>query len=304
MSPRRRVLDKILVDAAVGAGVELRERFAVHELLWRDDRVVGIRGRKSGGAMVDEEARLVVGADGQHSTVAAAVHATRYNERPALTCAYYSYFSNVRVDGLETVLRPGRLYIMFPTNDDLTCVAVQVPVARFPEFRSDIQSAFYQTLDELPEVAARVRAGTRVERWLGTVDLENFFRKPFGRGWALVGDADYHKDPFLAQGISDAFRDAELLAEAIHAMFRDGVAEEDALAAYERRRNEIALPAYEQNCAVAAFPPLPAEVFADRLAKRARQQRLQERAERTREMPCQVCPARAGTGGALGRSPV
>jgi len=104
-APRRVVLDKILVDAAVAAGVELRERFTVHGLLWDDHRVVGIRGRANGGQMVSEHASIVIGADGVHSVVARAIEAPQYSERPALTYAYYSYFSDVPVDGVEIWLR-------------------------------------------------------------------------------------------------------------------------------------------------------------------------------------------------------
>lgn len=48
-------------------------------------------------------------------------------------------------------------------------------------------------------------------------DLPNFFRRPYGPGWALIGDAGHHKDPTLARGISDAFCDADLLANAVDA---------------------------------------------------------------------------------------
>ena len=133
----------------------------------------------------------------------------------------------------------------------------------FHAFRADIEGNFYRMLDAVPALSERVRAGSRKERWYGTADLANFLRKPYGPGWALVGDAGYHKDPILAQGISDAFRDAELLANAID----DGLASraplEDALRAYEERRNDAALPGYEENCAAAEFLPPPPEVFAE-----------------------------------------
>ncbi len=254
-APRRIVLDKILADAAVAAGAELRERFTVHELLWDNDRVVGIRGRASGGAMIGEDAHIVIGADGAHSVVAKAVQAARYNEHPALTYSYYSYFSDLPMDGIEGWLRPGRAYITFPTNDRLTCVAMQAPVAGFHEFRSDIEGNFYRALDEVPELAERVRAGSREERWYGTADLNNFFRTPSGPGWALVGDAGFDKDPMLAQGISDAFRDAEVLANAIDAGFAGLTPLDQALRDYEQQRNDAALPGYEQNCAAASFMP-------------------------------------------------
>jgi flavin-dependent dehydrogenase len=268
-APRRFILDTILIAAAVAAGAELRERFTAHELLWADDRVVGVRGRGHGGAMVSEYARIVIGADGAHSLVAKVARAPRYHERPAFTFAYYSYFRDVPLDGVEVWRWPACTYITFPTNDGLSLVAIQAPVDGFPTFRADIEGNFFRTLDRVPDLAARVRAGNRAERWYGTADTGNFFRKPYGPGWALVGDAGYHKDPILAQGISDAFRDAELLAGAIDAGFSGREPLEEALATYEEQRNAIALPGYEANCAAAAFTPPPAEILAQRALLRA-----------------------------------
>jgi flavin-dependent dehydrogenase len=258
-APRRFILDTILVEAAAAAGAEVRERFSVHELLWEDGRVVGIRGASEGGSAVEETARIVVGADGHHSLVAKAVGAPKYREIPSLTYAYYSYFSGVPMAGIELWFLDDAGYINFPTNNGLACIAVQAPVAGFKEFRTDIERNFFRQLDRVPPLAERVRAGKRAERWYGTADLENFFRKPYGPGWALVGDAGYHKDPIMAQGVSDAFRDAELLSDAIDAGFDGRDPADDALAAYETKRNELALPGYEANCAMASFgqPPVP-----------------------------------------------
>src|SRR5512132_276313 len=71
--PRRTVLDKLLVDAAVEAGAELREGFTVEEVLTSGGAVTGIRGHGRNGASVTERARIVIGADGRHSLVAKAV---------------------------------------------------------------------------------------------------------------------------------------------------------------------------------------------------------------------------------------
>src|SRR5207302_10479684 len=140
-------------------------------------------------------------------------------------------------------------------------VIIYWPRAAFHEVRADIEGHFLRALNGVPGLAERLRSGTRSERFRGTADLPNFFRQPHGPGWALVGDAGYHKDPILALGISDAFRDAELLAEALHAGFAGRAPMEESLAAYERQRNEAALPGYWANCAAASFLPPAPEVF-------------------------------------------
>ncbi len=256
--PRRIVLDKILVDAATAAGAELREGFRVQEILMDGDRVTGIRGRTAGGSTVTEEARIVVGADGMRSLVAEAVQAPQYNARPALTCAYYTYWSGVPIDDtLELYPREGQFIIAFPTNDDLVCTFFEWPNEKFHEFRTDIEGNFLKSLELAPGLAERIRQGNREASFVGSAVLPNFFRKPYGPGWALVGDAGYHKDPIKAQGITDAFRDAELLAKAIDAGLSERRPLEEALADYERQRNEEAMPAYELTLQFANLAPPP-----------------------------------------------
>jgi 2-polyprenyl-6-methoxyphenol hydroxylase-like FAD-dependent oxidoreductase len=254
-APRRTVLDQILVEAAVAAGAELRERFSMTELVTDGDRVIGIRGRAAGGAVVTEKARLIIGADGLHSRVARSVQAATYNMRSALTCAYYAYWSNVPIKHAELYVRPDQMIIAAPTNDGQILLIIYWPQAAFHQVRSDIEGAFLKALDLAPGLAERVRGGRRTERFRGTADLPNFYRKPYGPGWALVGDAGYHKDPITAQGISDAFRDAELLAEATGAGLSGQRPLDETLAEYERRRNEASLPLFELTCDFATLQP-------------------------------------------------
>ena len=258
--PRRQVLDTMLVEAAAEAGAEVREHFTVSELLMESDRVRGIRGHTTGGAPVTEEARIVIGADGLRSLVARAVQAPTYQERPVLTCAYYTYWSDVPVAGAELYPRPEWMIIAFPTNDGQTLTIGMWPHAAFHEVRADIEGHFMQALSLAPTLAERIRNGKRSERFYGTADLPFFFRKPYGPGWALVGDAGYHKDPITAQGITDAFRDAELAASAIDAGLSGRRPLEEALADYERQRNEAAMPMYELTHQFATLEPPPPEM--------------------------------------------
>ena len=157
-------------------------------------------------------------------------------------------------------LRPGRGCLgAIPTNDDLTCIIFGRRFSAFHELRADVEGGFLRTFAaEAPGFAERVHAGRRETRFVGTADLPNFYRRPYGPGWALVGDAGYHKDPCPAQGITDAFRDAGLLSAAIHAGFSQRRPLPEALAEYERLRNQSSRPMFEFTKTMAANePPTP-----------------------------------------------
>ena len=268
--PRRATLDKILIDAATASGVEFRERFSVSEYVFSDGRVVGVRGRDANGAAVEEHATITVGADGRHSPLARAVQAPVYDEEPTILCYYFSYWSGVEAESFELYTRTAqrRVIFSFRTEAGLYAVFVGLPIEEMADARRDIEGMFFRTLDLAPGFAARVRAGRREERFYGASDLPNFYRKPYGPGWALVGDAGAHKDPFMALGICDAFRDVEWLAAAL----RDGLdgvrPMDDALADYESRRNAASAADYKANIAEARFTPPRPEVFALRAAVR------------------------------------
>ena len=265
-APKRTVLDKILVDAAAAAGAEVRENFTVKEILMAGERVTGIRGVTPGGNVVTETARIVVGADGKRSLVAQSVRATKYAETPPESCGYYTYWSGVPLKGLEFYTRPGRTVIAFPTNDNQSAIFMEWPNREFHAFRANLEANYRRTIDEIaPDLGERVHAGQLAHRFMGTADLPNFFRKPYGPGWALVGDAGVHKDPITAQGITDAFRDSELLSQAIDAGFSGRQPLDEALADYEQRRNEILMPIYEfivEHATLEPFAPEFQQVLA------------------------------------------
>lgn len=134
------------------------------------------------------------------------------------------------------------------------------PPSQFKENRKDIEGAYMKSFELAPEFAERIHAATRETRFVGTADLPNFFAKPYGPGWALVGDAGYHKHPITAFGISDAFRDAEALAAALDEAFSERRAYDDAMADYQQARDEDALPIYEFTCEFAKIEPPPPEM--------------------------------------------
>jgi 2-polyprenyl-6-methoxyphenol hydroxylase-like FAD-dependent oxidoreductase len=261
-APRRSVLDGILVRAATAAGVELWERCTVDGLLSDDgsERVGGIEGRIGGGRRVSARARIVIGADGRRSAVARLAGAPTYDERPRRQGTYFTYWSGLPAMGNTLYLRPYRSVVAYPTHDELTLVSVNWPVDDYAAVRGDIAGNYARTIAEVaPDLADLLTSARREDRWIGAA-IPAFFRRPHGPGWALVGDAGYVLDPCTAQGITDAFSHAELLAEAVDAGLTGRADLQAALAGYERRRNEAVRPMYEFTYAQAGLEPPPPEM--------------------------------------------
>lgn len=257
--PRRTVLDKILVDAASKAGAEVREGFSVEEIVIDNGRVTGIRGHDKSGTTVTENASIVVGADGRHSTLARAVKPEQYNEKPILESSYYSYWSGLPTNGrFETFMREDRAFAAWPTNDDLTLVVGGWPYSQFEKNKHDVEGNFMAMFDRAPDFGERIRAAKRVDKFYGTA-VSGYFRKPYGPGWALVGDAGYNKDYITAQGISDAFRDAELCAAALYDSMSNARPFDQAMSEYQAERDKDAMPIYEFTAGIASFEPPPPE---------------------------------------------
>jgi len=270
--PRRSILDQILVEAAVEAGAELRDGFTVEDVTTDGDRITGIRGHdRRGTKQISEEARLTIGADGRNSHLAKFVQPEITVEAPAETCWYFSYWSGVTEPGLGVYIRGRHVIFAFPTSDDLFAIFVAWPKDDLARVRADIEREFLAVVDLVPELSAKLRGGAREERWRGATDLPNYLRKPHGPGWALAGDAGCHKDPYLALGVCDAFRDADLLSHALDEGFSGARPIGDALADFERSRNEATIPEFHQNLSLARFEPPPAEQIGLRQLLRGNQ---------------------------------
>jgi flavin-dependent dehydrogenase len=224
------------------------------------DRVTGVRCQNKGGAPFTEKAKLVIGADGRHSLVARTLQVAEYNTRPSMTCWYYTYWSNLPLDALMFYQQPNRAVGTIPTNDGQICIPVVWPHQEFHAFRSDIEGNYMKTFTLFPELNEMISQAKREERFVGMADVPGFFRKSYGPGWALVGDAGYHRDPMTGQGISDAFRGAEGLAEAIDAGFSGKEQLDIALERNERQRDASVTPMYDLTSEWASLQPPPPEM--------------------------------------------
>ncbi|WP_238011704.1 FAD-dependent monooxygenase [Dactylosporangium sp. AC04546] len=262
VAPRRQVLDTLLAEAAARAGARIR--FGVTATGLRRDgtgRVVAVTGHDGRGDPVRYDGRFVVGADGLRSMVAREAGAAVVEEHAAGGAAQYAYYDGVPWDGIELIIADRALTGVFPTHDGAACVWICGPSGdahRARRARPTRAEAFTAYLRRTaPELARRLEHGRRVSPVTGMLRTPNVRRAAHGPGWALVGDAAYHRDAVTGLGISDAYRDAELLAAALDAALRGTTDERAALAGY-RHRHELALrELFDLTLALAAYPPVP-----------------------------------------------
>jgi flavin-dependent dehydrogenase len=248
-APRRALLDRLLVDAAVRSGAEVSHRVRVDDVIVDGEgRVRGISAL-SGGSRWNIEADIVIGADGLHSTIAQRVGAPCIVQGRHSTGVLYSYWEDLPGDEYYWRFRTTASIGVIPTNDGAACVFASVPAERFrTEVPGNAVAAYRRLIRDSSAVFdARLDGARRVEPVRGFGGQVGFIRRGYGPGWALVGDAAYFKDPLTAHGITDALRDAELLARAV----AQGTSA--ALAEYDTTRHDLSRRLFEITDDIASF---------------------------------------------------
>lgn len=231
-APRRTVLDPILSDAAVEAGAEVAWGGAVVDVL-RDGsgRVRGVRVADAARRTLDVSADLVVGADGVRSRVARLVDARVERVAPHAAASVYGYWEGLELDGFHWHYDVGASVGAIPTNHGETCVFASLPPEALAVGGEGLQELFFSLVRTLaPRLAASMDGGRPSSRLRGFAGIPGFLRRSTGPGWALVGDAGYFRDPITAHGITDALRDAGILARAV---------DDDELDGYQSTRDDL-----------------------------------------------------------------
>jgi 2-polyprenyl-6-methoxyphenol hydroxylase-like FAD-dependent oxidoreductase len=262
LAPRRSSLDAILIRHAQDRGVAFWERTTAEGLLTDEDGTVnGAVLRTEDGERREVCARVVVGADGKYSKVAEWVNAQTYLEAPAMRPVYYGYFHGVKPlqdVAVELFFVADRVGFLFPMRPDEDCLVLEVQPDEFELFRADLQTAFWERYRALPGMEERLAHAELEGKLQGTRGIANHFRKPFGPGWVLAGDAGYLKDPSTGLGIGDALSQNFRLAKALDAALR-GADWDASLSAFQRRRDETMLPLYQETLTATQLRDAPSE---------------------------------------------
>lgn len=250
-APRRTVLDALLVDAARESGAEIVHGTRLVDLMQDDDgRVRGAVIEHPEAGVVQVDAGIVIGADGVRSTVARLVGASAYETGRRASGVVFGFFSGLELDGYHWYFTPGVGAGAIPTHGGETLIFVSMPRHVFlEEIRLDMEAGFQRLLTVCaPELAEALEtAPPRRGALRGFPGTPGHFRQSAGPGWALVGDAGYFKDPITAHGISDALRDAELLARAATS------GTEQALTDYQKTRDALSFELFRVTDAIAGY---------------------------------------------------
>jgi flavin-dependent dehydrogenase len=244
--PRRLTLDPLLQKAAIAAGAELRDRSRVVDLVRDGERVAGVVVESAAGRET-LRARLVVGADGRHSTIARLTGVEEYLKFPMTRSAFWHYRTQPRlwlddprynacqghIDYQGTGIRAA-----FRCDGDTMVMVSLVPAAEAQSWTGDHMPKMLAYLRANPVMAPLVDASEPLTKVRGLIKADFFYRRPVGPGFALAGDAGTFKDFATGQGISSAF----IAARALHKAILDGT--EAAFEHYWRERDVESLPLY------------------------------------------------------------
>ena len=255
---RPSILDGLLVDAARRAGAEVREGFTVKDVVWEHDRVCGVVGWGADQHAVCERGRIVVGADGRESLVARATAASVVREQASTGGFYCAYWRGVEVEQPEIHLARGAMVAVLPTPERLVGILVALPVDRWADYKRAPEGRYLRTLAEFPSIEERLEGAARESRFFGTAELGASVRQPIGPGWALVGDANRHAGGMSPEGVSHAFVQAALLAEAIDEGLSRRQDLADALGHYAGRCQELLSGVEAVTTTLSSGPPVEA----------------------------------------------
>ncbi len=250
-APRRTVLDPVLVESARASGVDVRFRASVVGLVRDGGRVAGVEVHDPRRRSQVLRSRLVIGADGRRSTIARLVGARTTHLVEHTSAVVYGYFADLPAAGYEWAYRPGFTAGAIPTNDRLTCAFAGNHPDRIGRGGTAVLHALATACN--PALGERLRAARPASPVRTFTGQPGHLRQAWGPGWALVGDAGSWKDPITAHGLTDALRDAALLATAATSVLRGEQQEASAYGAYERTRDRLSLPMLRQGDEIAAL---------------------------------------------------
>jgi geranylgeranyl reductase family protein len=232
----REALDRILVERARSLPVEVKERHRVTGLLADSGHVVGVKAQDPDGGALEIRCRLVIGADGRSSVVAASLGLVRPHPLRRMALIQHAAGLPCLGDRGEIYIDPPDYAILNPVAPGLVNVGLVVPLAHGAPWSGRLETFFRARLKQLRHLAPRLVGMEPAGRLMAMGPLAYRVGEPRLGGVLLAGDAAGFYDPFTGEGLFTALRSAELLVETAHAALTRGDLSARALGTYARAR--------------------------------------------------------------------
>lgn len=247
----RPIQDTILVETAREHGADVREGWEFVDVLWRGGRVCGVRAKDADGEVRELPSKLVIGADGRRSTVAARVGAWEpYRSSKNGRGLVFRYLDDPLVgtpmnETLSQWREGDSLCMVFPSAPRPRTIAlVMGPASDVARARKDPDGVWAEFLRRHPGFAERIAGAENLSKLRSTADVPAYFRASSGPGWALAGDAGHFKDPVIGNGQRDAMWMGRSLGARAAAAIGDPAGLDAALRRWEQERDEECLSVY------------------------------------------------------------
>lgn len=239
---RRSEFDTIMLNNAREHGVAVHEGTRVLEVLFDNDRAVGVRIQHPEEGKREVRAKVVVDASGQSSILLDRLGLRTWDpdlKKMALWTYWRgAYRGDGRDEGATLVLRTeGKKgwFWYIPLHDNITSVGIVAdPSEILPNGRSEpLEQAYQRQVDRCPGLQPLIANAERCD--IFRIEKEYSYRSSqvAGNGWALVGDAFGFLDPLYSSGVLLALKSGALAADAIAEGLAAGDVSEQRLRSWE-----------------------------------------------------------------------
>ena len=211
--------DRILLDNARKAGVEVHEGYQVKDARFDGARCTGVIAEGADGQL-EVSAKFVVDASGRWGFLGNR-NKLRTPDPVLRKTAAFTHFKGAgrlpgKHDGSITIATfEGGWFWVIPFKDDVTSVGAVMHNAYFRKYKDVADGIFAQALRDCPAVAQRLSHATMMMPVMTEGSFSYRSSTFAGEGWVMCGDAASFLDPVFSSGVLLSMRCAELIAAGV-----------------------------------------------------------------------------------------
>lgn len=233
--------DKMLLDNCREHNVIVKEQHKVIDLLFNEQKVVGVQYQTYQGKIENACAQIVIDASGRNTFLAnrfkMKIRHGEFNNQVI--------FTRVRGAKLPDDIDSGNLMIfklncrdwawLTPLREDVQSVGVMIGGIGNGSQSFSPRTLFLESIKQNQDLADKLRHATIVDK----IRMEDHYtystRQKVGPGYVLIGDAAGYIDPLFSSGISFAMNSAKYVADDLDYALRENNLSSASFSRYEEK---------------------------------------------------------------------